>query len=86
MGTYTITVNDFIFTSADQGAVVLTVNKTVVGRAASAAALAALFVVHDVTAADEIYTSSTMDFASEAGFATDDGARLLVDAALQLRL
>ena len=34
--------------------------------------------------ADEIFASSSMDFASEEGFTTDDGAKELFDSAVSL--
>ena len=72
-----------VFLNADDAAIVVTVNNTVVGFAHTADALVELFLQNNInTSTDTIMCSSSIDFASEEGFATDDCANALIDAAL----
>ena len=76
------TTNNYVFLNADDAAIVVTVNNTVVGFAYTADALVELFLQHNINVSDTIMCSSSIDFASEEGFATDDCAHALIDAAL----
>ena len=78
------TKNDkFVFFNAVDAQVKLTVDDTVVGFADSVDALVELLLRANVRATDRIMFSSDMDFASEEGFATDDAAHELLEAALE---
>ena len=79
--------NKFVFFNAVDAAVQLTVGngagQAVVGAADTVDALVELLLRADVRATDRIMFSSDMDFASEEGFATDDAAHELLEAALE---
>ena len=76
---------NYVFLNADDAAIVVTVNKVVVGAAYTAAQLAALFTANNVNVStDTIMCSSSIDFAQEEGFDTDDCAHNIIDAALEL--
>ena len=78
------TKNDkFVFFNAVDAQVKLTVDDTVVGFADSVDALVELLLRADVAATDRIMFSSDVDFASEEGFATDDAANELIEAAFE---
>ena len=80
----TFTKNDkFVFFNAVDAAVQLTVDNAVVGAADTVDGLVELLLRADVRATDRICFSSDMDFASEEGFATDDAAHELLEAALE---
>jgi hypothetical protein len=74
----------FVFLTAEDGGIVVSVNKNVVGCAFSAEELAEVFTANNVTADADIYFSSSVDFASEEGFATDDDAHAIINEALEL--
>ena len=77
----------FVFFNAVDAAVQLTVGNgaghAVVGAADTVDALVELLLRADVRATDRIMFSSDMDFASEEGFASDDAAHELLEAALE---
>ena len=78
------TTNNFVFLNADDAAIVVTLNNTVVGFAYTADALAQVFLQNNVNVlTDTIMCSSSIDFAAEEGFATDDCAHALINAALE---
>lgn len=80
----TFTKNDkFVFFNAVDAQVQLTVDKAIVGAADTVDALVELLLRADVCATDRICFSSDVDFASEEGFATDDAAHELIEAALE---
>jgi hypothetical protein len=73
---------NYVFLNADEAAIVVTVNNIVVGAAYTAAQLAALFTANDINVStDTIMCSSSIDFASEEGFDTDDCAHNIIDEA-----
>ena len=75
---------NYVFLNADEAAIVVTVNNTVVAAVYTAAQLAAVFKQHNVNVlTDTIMCSSSIDFASEEGFATDNCAHNIIDAAMQ---
>ena len=77
--------NNYVFLAAADAAIVVTVNKVVVGAAHTAAQLAALFTANNVNVStDTIMCSSSIDFAEEEGFATDSCAHNIIDAALDM--
>ncbi len=75
--------NKFVFFNAVDAAVQLTVDNTVVGAADSVDGVVEMLLRANVRADDRIFHSSDVDFASEEGFATDDCAHALIDAALE---
>ena len=78
------TQNDkFVFFNAVDAQVQLTVEDAVVGAADSVDALVELLLRANVKATDRIMFSSDVDFASEEGFATDDAAHELIEAAFE---
>jgi len=78
------TTNNYVFLNADEAAIVVKVNNVQVAAVYTAAQLAAVFKQHNINVlTDTIMCSSSIDFASEEGFATDDCAHNIIDAALQ---
>jgi hypothetical protein len=76
---------NYVFLNAANAAIVVTVNNVVVGAAHTAAQLAALFTANNVNVStDTIMCSSSIDFASEEDFATDNCAHNIIDAALNM--
>ena len=75
----------FVFLNAEDGAVVVEIENEVVGSASTAEELAELFREHAVSTADDnVYFSSSLDFASEEGFDSDDAAHEIVDTAFEI--
>ena len=74
----------FVFLNAEDGSIVVSIDKNVVACAFSAEELAEVFKIYNVTEADSIYFSSSVDFASEEGFDTDEDAHAIIDGALAL--
>ena len=70
------------FISAKDGGIQMFTNNGIAGFAKSAKSIA--YVMQTKGVADTVYSSSTMDFASEEGFATDDGATELWIAATEI--
>ena len=54
-----------------------------IGAASTPKMLAYILDTHNIQG--EVYYCSTMDFADEVGFATHDGAKILVDEAVGMR-
>ena len=76
---------NYVFLAAEDAAIVVKVNNAVVGAAYDAAELAALFTANNIDVlTDTIMCSSSIDFASEEGFATDDCAHAIIEEALVL--
>ena len=74
-----------VFLNAADAAIVVTVNNTVVAADVQTAdALVQVFLTHNINVlADTIMCSSSIDFAEEEGFATDNCAHNIIDAAMQ---
>ena len=74
-----------VFLNAENAAIVVTVNNTVVANdVQSADALVQVFLTHNINVlADTIMCSSSIDFAEEEGFATDSCAHNIIEAALE---
>ena len=76
--------NNYVFLNAEEAAIVVKVNNVQVAAAYTAAQLAAVFKQHNINVlTDTIMCSSSIDFASEEGFATDNCAHNIIEAALQ---
>jgi hypothetical protein len=74
----------FVFLNAEGGSIVVSINKTPVDCAFTAKELAKIFTANNVTADADIYCSSSIDFASEEGFANDEAAHKMINKALKL--
>ena len=73
-----------VFLNAEEAAIVVKVNNVQVAAVYTAAQLAAVFKQHNINVlTDTIMCSSSIDFASEEGFATDNCAHNIIEAALQ---
>ena len=74
-----------VFLNAENSAIVVTVNNTVVATDVQTAdALVEVFLQHNINVlADTIMCSSSIDFATEADFATDNCAHNIIDEALE---
>jgi len=72
-----------VFLNAQNAAIVVTVNNTVVAADVQTAdALVQVFLTHNINiSTDVIMCSSSIDFAAEEDFATDDCAHNIIDAA-----
>ena len=76
---------NYVFLNASDAAIVVHVNDTVVATDVQTAdALVEVFLQHNInTSTDTIMCSSSIDFASEEGFASDDCAHALINTALE---
>jgi hypothetical protein len=74
----------FVFLNAEYGSIVVSINKEPVACAFTAKELAEVFTSNNVTEADDIYCSSSVDFASEEGFKNDEAAHKMINKALKL--
>ena len=74
-----------VFLNACNAATVVTVNNKIVANDVQTAdALVQVFLTHNINVlTDTIMCSSSIDFASEEGFATDSCAHNIIDAALE---
>lgn len=72
----------FVFFTAVDGMIEVHINKEVVGFVTTATQLTKLLKQNSVTLKDDLYNSSSIDFCSEEGFATDDEAHAIIDKAL----
>jgi len=72
-----------VFLNAQNAAIVVTVNNKVVATDVQTAdALVQVFLTHNINVLkDNIMCSSSIDFASEEGFASDASAHNIIDAA-----
>ena len=76
---------NYVFLNAEDAAIVVTVNNAVVATDVQTAdALVEVFLQNNVNVStDTIMCSSSIDFAEEEGFATDNCAHNILDAALE---
>jgi len=76
---------NYVFLNAENACIVVTVNNTVVATDVQTAdALVEVFLQHNVNVlADTIMCSSSIDFATEADFATDSCAYNIIETALE---
>ena len=77
--------NNYVFLTAANAAIAVHVNNKVVATDVQTAdALVQVFLTHNINVlTDTIMCSSSIDFAEEEGFATDNCAHNIIDAALQ---
>jgi hypothetical protein len=74
----------FVFFSASNGAVNVTIDNILVGSAVCSEELVAILREQNVTAEDEMFQSSSVDFAAEEGFEDDNGAYNIIEPALEV--
>ena len=74
----------FVFFDAKDGQVTVSINQVLVGVASDSEELVAILQENGVTVADEMFHSSSVDFAAEEGFADDNGAYDIIEPALEL--
>ena len=74
-----------VFLNAENAAIVVTVNNAVVATDVQTAdALVQVFLTHNINVStDTIMCSSSIDFASEEGFASDASAHNIIDDAFE---
>ena len=76
--------NRFVFFSATNGQIQVTIDDRVAGYANDADQLLAILEFNRVSFADRMYNSSTIDFASEEGFESNDCAHTIINSALEM--
>ena len=74
----------FVFFGAKDGQVTVSIDQVNVGSASDIDQLVAILEENGVTLADEMFHSSSVDFAAEEGFADDNGAYDIIEPALEL--
>ena len=74
----------FVFLNAEDGSIVVSIDQQPVDCAFTARELADIFTANNVSADSDIYFSSSVDFASEEGFDSDDDAHAIINEALEL--
>jgi hypothetical protein len=74
----------FVFFGAKDGRVTVSIGQADVGSASNIDQLVAILKGNGVTMADEMFHSSSVDFATEEGFADDNGAYDIIEPALEL--
>ena len=77
--------NNYVFLNAENACIVVTVNNVCVAADVQTAdALVQVFLTHNVNVlTDTIMCSSSIDFAEEEGFATDNCAHNIIEEALE---
>jgi hypothetical protein len=73
----------FVFFGATNGQVTVSINHVLVGVASCSEDLVTILKENGVTLADEMFQSSSVDFAAEEGFADDRGAYNIIEPALE---
>ena len=74
----------FVYFNAEDAQVKLSIDSKVIGYADNAQQLANLLSANNVTANNEMYFSSSVDFASEEGFANDSAAHAIIEDAIDM--
>jgi len=74
----------FVYFNAEDAQVKLSIDSKVVGYADNAQQLANMLRANNVTQNNEMYFSSSVDFASEEGFANDNAAHEIIESAVAL--
>jgi acyl-CoA thioesterase len=78
--------SQFVFFGAKDGQVTVSINQVLVGLASDSEQLVDILQENGVTLADEMFQSSSVDFAAQEGFADDNGAYDIIEPALELML
>lgn len=74
----------FVFFGAKDGQVTVSIDQVLVGAAGCSESLVDILKENGVTLADDMFHSSSVDFAAEEGFADDNGAYDIIEPALEL--
>ena len=74
----------FVYFNAENAQVKLSIDSAVIGYAYNAQQLANMLRANNVTQNNEMYFSSSVDFASEEGFANDNAAHEIIESAVAL--
>ena len=74
----------FVYFNAEDAQVKLSIDSNVVGYADNAKQLANMLRSNNVTTEQDMYFSSSVDFASEEGFATDNCAHNIIEDAVAM--
>ena len=72
--------NRFVFFSAADGRVEVSIDQQPVGSASTAEELCGILMKHGVSAADDCYCSSSIDFCEEEGFEVGAAGDMIDDA------
>ena len=73
----------FVYFTAKGGSIDVSIDQNYIGSASTAQQMQALLEDNNVTLLDTLMHSSSIDFATEEGFATDSCAHNIIDAALE---
>jgi len=71
----------FVFATADEGKIEISIDQQPVGSASTAEELASIFMQNGITAGESVYCSSSIDFCEEEGF-EPGAAGEMIEAAL----
>ena len=74
----------FVYFNAENAQVKLSIDSNVIGYADNAQQLAHLLRANNVTKNNDMYFSSSVDFASEENFANDNAAHEIIESAVAL--
>ena len=73
----------FVYFTAKGGSIDVSIDQNYIGSASTARQMQALLEDNNVTLDDNLMHSSSIDFANEEGFATNDCAHAIIDDALK---
>ena len=73
----------FVYFTAKGGSIDVSIDQNYIGSASTARQMQALLEDNNVTLDDTLMHSSSIDFAEEEGFATNDCAHAIIDDALE---
>ena len=73
----------FVYFTAKGGSIDVSIDQNYIGSASTASQMQALLEDNNVTLLNTLMHSSSIDFATEEGFATDSCAHDIIDAALE---
>lgn len=74
----------FVYFNAENAQIKLSIDSNVVGYADNAQQLANMLRANNVTKNNDMYFSSSVDFASEENFANDNAAHDIIESAVAL--
>ena len=73
----------FVYFTAKGGSIDVSIDQNYIGSASTVCQMQALLEDNNVTLDDTLMHSSSIDFAEEEGFATNDCAHAIIDDALE---
>ena len=74
----------FVYFNAENAQIKLSIDSAVIGYADNAQQLANMLRANNVTKNNDMYFSSSVDFASEENFANDNAAHEIIESAVAL--